>query len=210
MRNLIVIVVLAVTAAACARPSVPTPTPSPAPSWTPTASPTETPAIPTIGVDGTEVPDPTVSNPELFDLTTAESPIPQFVSAMKMVSVEVDGQVVTQFFADPASFDSRTGIDGQAYVLGSFMAMDEVGTPYALKFIYDEEGGWRSFRFKDSKPTHGIIFGTRLSNRDIPTTFGTQDASRIDQLVVDNYSHAIIEHLNWTETERTPRIVHVR
>jgi len=60
---------------------------------TPTAEP-----IPTLsselvgGIEG--IPDPKISNPELFDLTKEDTPIPQFVNAMQMVGIEITGEEV--------------------------------------------------------------------------------------------------------------------
>jgi hypothetical protein len=79
--------------------SAPTPTPAPSatplpryrhankhatPTSTPTATPTATPTpIPTIQVGDLSVPDPRVTNPELFDLRNPDAPIPQFVNALQ-------------------------------------------------------------------------------------------------------------------------------
>jgi len=44
----------------------------------------------------TGVPDPRYSNPELFDLSNPDAPIPQFVNAMKMAGIEVTPEQVAQ------------------------------------------------------------------------------------------------------------------
>lgn len=40
----------------------------------------------------TGVPDPRVTNPELFDLRDPDAPIPQFVNAMRMAGIEASGE----------------------------------------------------------------------------------------------------------------------
>ena len=45
---------------------------------------------------GLSVPDPRVTNPELFDLTNPEAPIPQFANAMKMVGINLTPEQVAQ------------------------------------------------------------------------------------------------------------------
>ena len=47
-----------------------------------TPAPEPTP-VPTIEVNGLQLPDPHITNPELFDLQKQEAPIPQFVNALK-------------------------------------------------------------------------------------------------------------------------------
>ncbi|CAG1005310.1 hypothetical protein ANAEL_03315 [Anaerolineales bacterium] len=65
--------------------SQPTPiaTTTSAPTNTPVPTVTQTPtsAIPMIDIDGVKVPDPKVTNPELFDLKNPDSPIVQFANA---------------------------------------------------------------------------------------------------------------------------------
>ncbi len=72
-----------------------TATPSPTPSPTATATPTPIPTLPPEQVGGlTGVPDPRVTNPELFDLTRRDAPIPQFVNAMKNAGIGVPSEEV--------------------------------------------------------------------------------------------------------------------
>jgi endo-1,4-beta-xylanase len=42
------------------------------------------------------VPDPRVTNPELFDLRNPDAPIPQFVNAMKMAGIEITAEQVVE------------------------------------------------------------------------------------------------------------------
>jgi len=106
-RTLLVFLLVNLILSACAPVSAPTPTTAPsatplptataAPTITPTATPTATPTpIPTIQVGNLSVPDPRVTNPELFDLRNPDAPIPQFVNAMKMAGIEITGEQVAQ------------------------------------------------------------------------------------------------------------------
>lgn len=64
----------------------------------PTLKPSENESIATIppeqvgGIEG--IPDPKISNPELFDLTRKDAPIPQFVNAMRMAGTKVTREEV--------------------------------------------------------------------------------------------------------------------
>jgi hypothetical protein len=42
------------------------------------------------------VPDPRVTNPELFDLRKPDAPMPQFVNAMRMAGIEIMAEQVAQ------------------------------------------------------------------------------------------------------------------
>jgi hypothetical protein len=103
-RTLIVLLLANLILSACAPVSAPTPTTAPSatplptatttpistatPTSTPTPTPTATPTpIPTIQVGSLSVPDPRVTNPELFDLRNPDAPIPQFVNAMQEVGI---------------------------------------------------------------------------------------------------------------------------
>ena len=110
-RTLIVFLLVNLMLSACAPASAPTSTPAPSatplptattaptstatPTSVQTATPTATPTpIPTIQVGNLSVPDPRVTNPELFDLRNPDAPIPQFVNAMKMAGTEIEPQIV--------------------------------------------------------------------------------------------------------------------
>jgi hypothetical protein len=86
-----------------------------APTSTPTATPTATPTpIPTIQVGNLSLPDPRVTNPELFDLRNPNAPIPQFVNAMKMAGIEITAEQV----ASGMRFQTLKDINGELFVVG--------------------------------------------------------------------------------------------
>ena len=67
------------------------PTFTPTPTITPTSTST---SIPTLEGLSIPVPDPRITNPELFDLQKPDAPIPQFVNAMKMAGIEITAEQV--------------------------------------------------------------------------------------------------------------------
>jgi GH35 family endo-1,4-beta-xylanase len=104
-RTLLIFLLLNLILSACT--PAPTPIPTPTPSATPlptattaptnTAIPTATPTpIPTIQVGSLSIPDPRVTNPELFNLTKPDAPIPQFVNAMKNGGIDVSAEQIAQ------------------------------------------------------------------------------------------------------------------
>jgi hypothetical protein len=106
-RTLLVLLLVNLMLSACAPASAPTSTPAPsatplptataAPTITPTATPTATPTpIPTIQVGNLSLPDPRVTNPELFDLRNPNAPIPQFVNALRIAGIEITAEHVAQ------------------------------------------------------------------------------------------------------------------
>ena len=104
-RTLIVFLLVNLMLSACAPASAPTTPPAPSatplltstamPTSTPTATPTATPTpIPTIQVGNLSMPDPRVTNPELFDLRNPDAPIPQFVNAMQARGINIEPRTV--------------------------------------------------------------------------------------------------------------------
>jgi hypothetical protein len=95
---------------------IPTDIPIPTETVVPTATLTVTPIpIPTLeGFPG--VPDPRISNPELFDLGKPDAPIPQFVNGMKMAGIEVTGEQVDA----EITYHELKGKDGNSFVVAVY------------------------------------------------------------------------------------------
>jgi hypothetical protein len=66
------------------------------------------------GIEG--IPDPRITNPELFDLTSQDAPIPQFVNAMKMAGIEVTGEQVAQAI----NFQELKDKDGNPFIVATY------------------------------------------------------------------------------------------
>ena len=145
---------------ACAPVSAPTPTPAPSaiplptattaptstatPTSTPTATPTATPTpIPTIQVGDLSVPDPRVTNPELFDLRNPDAPIPQFVNAMQARGINIEPRTVITELGK--NYETRQGTDEKTYILTTYTVEGKNGTRYSMGLIAekDERGEWR-------------------------------------------------------------------
>ena len=143
----------------------PTPPPTELPAQPPTEEPTQEPTvpptetIPTIDVDGLQVPDPKISNPELFDLTNPSSPIAKFANAFGVKPEEV-GNLTPQLL---------TGADGKQFVvlttgdLATTTNFDESSTP--LLMAQQREIGewvWRSIGLKDLENAINLEAGDSL------------------------------------------------
>ena len=89
------------------------------------------------------MPDPRVTNPELFDLRNPNAPIPQFVNAMNEIGIDVNPEDVVDGLA--ANYETRQGPDGKTYVLTAYTAEGKNGARYSMGLIaeQDERGGWR-------------------------------------------------------------------
>jgi len=159
-RTLIVLLLVNLMLSACAPVSAPTSTPAPSatplptatatptntatPTSTPTATPTATPTpIPTIHVGSLSVPDPRVTNPELFDLRNPNAPIPQFVNAMQEVGITVDPQTITAELGK--NYETRQGTDGKTYILTTYTVEGKNGARYSMGLISEQDkvGNWR-------------------------------------------------------------------
>jgi endo-1,4-beta-xylanase len=82
---------------------------------TPPSTLTSTP-IPTLEGLSIPVPDPRISNPELFDLEKQDAPIPQFINAMKMEGIEVTGEQVNQGI----TYQELKYKDGNPFVVAAY------------------------------------------------------------------------------------------
>jgi len=137
---------------ACAPASAPTSTPAPSATPLPTATtaptstaiPSATPTpIPTIQVGDLSVPDPRVTNPELFDLQKPEAPIPQFANAMQEIGINIDHQTIVAELEK--NYETRQDPDGKTYILTTYTVEGENGFHYSMGLIAekDERGEWR-------------------------------------------------------------------
>lgn len=119
-----------------------------------------TPSVPMIEVGGLQIPDPHVSNPELFDVTKPDSPIVEFANAFGVTPEEV-GELTPEVktAADGSQFAVLTTSD-----LPSTADFDESGTP--LMIAEQGENGewvWSENRLQDSPD---IIFMTTVDLGD--------------------------------------------
>jgi hypothetical protein len=195
-RTLIVLLLVNLMLSACAPVSAPTSTPAPSttplptatatPTSTPTPTPTATPTpIPTIQVGNLSVPDPRVTNPELFDLRNPDAPIPQFVNAMQARGINIDPQTVITELGK--NYETRQGPDGKTYILTTYTVEGENGARYSMGLIaeQDERGEWR---WKETTPR---ILDDKLPNLDFGTWLAMWDYGNT---TLERYSSFIAIH----------------
>jgi uncharacterized protein YrzB (UPF0473 family) len=140
-----------------------TETPIPTSTLTPTPKSTETPTptrvfIPIIQSEKNsnlkDIPDPRVTNPELFDLKNPTSPIPQFVNAMRMAGIELNPKEVVAHL----EFRQIEGKDEKNYILASYTTTDSQNTPYTVAFIAQKQEngwGWRELKINEAFNING-------------------------------------------------------
>jgi len=97
----------------------------------------------TIPLENLAVPDPRITNPELFDLTNREAPIPQFVNAMQEIGINIDPQDIITELGN--NHETRQGSDGKTYILTTYTVEGQNGARYSMGLIadQDEKGEWR-------------------------------------------------------------------
>jgi hypothetical protein len=143
------------------------PTATATPTSTPTATPTATPTpIPTIQVGSLSVPDPRVTNPELFDLRNPDAPIPQFVKAMKGIGITVDPNQVASELAK--NYQVRQSANGKTFVLTTYTVKGDNDARYSMGFIAEqgERGEWIWGNLDISKAF--ALYGKEISVRAEP------------------------------------------
>ncbi len=152
------------TATVTATPS-PTPTDTATPSPTATATPTPIPTLPPEQVGGLSgVPDPRVTNPELFDLTRRDAPIPQFVNAMKNAGIGVSAEEVLsnlQFISKKGDGTPLLDKDDRPFVVAAYnldpnpnQTGETLEGPIPLFIATQNENGewgWRKLTPKEAK-----------------------------------------------------------
>ncbi|MCL5428645.1 MAG: endo-1,4-beta-xylanase [Chloroflexi bacterium] len=160
------------------------------PTATPTLANTETPTpVPTIEVDGLHLPDPKITNPELFDLTNPDSPIVQFANAFGIAPEEV-GELKPEL---------KTAIDGSQFAvvttsdLPSTADFDESGTPL---LIAEQEGvgewKWAEATLRNISDQLGIYSGTPLGG------FGfAQYYNELIKIQKENFNYGMIGAGMW-------------
>jgi endo-1,4-beta-xylanase len=186
-RTLIVLLLANLILSACAPVSAPTSTPAPSatplptattaptstatPTSTPTATPTATPTlIPTIQVGSLSVPDPRVTNPELFDLRNPNASIPQFVNAMRMAGIEITAERVAQGI----TYEALKGKNGNLFVVAVY-SVDPNLFPQQYHVLYEpvplliaekRESGWNWRKITESLRTladsRNFLFGSQI------------------------------------------------
>ncbi len=192
-----------------------TATPSPTPSPTATATPTPIPTLPPEQVGGLSgVPDPRLTNPELFDLTRSDAPIPQFVNAMRMAGIEITGEQVLEELRFehrqyPVRDENGNVIEGEMrkYVFGVWDLPAEMllekyrdlagPVPIVMGRYADGKWKWENYRVVPLRAFADVI-NLKISNLE-----SHYDRSLRNDLVKIFNSWFITWYLKWDLTEPT-------
>jgi GH35 family endo-1,4-beta-xylanase len=198
---MLVVTVLPTTALPTATATPPnTPTPTPTPTVTPTT-------IPTIQIGDLVVPDPHFTNPELFDVSKPDAPIPQFVNAMEMAGFELmaeEVQAQLQYLELKAK-DGHSVIMITCRIPEEAIGSKEWSGDYPLVLAEQEEGvwQWRSSGIDALGQMLGIPFGVSLWYKD--NTGSIISDGRYDRIVRNDFSLGSIgAGVAWKWLERTP------
>lgn len=124
--------------------------------------------IPAIPLENLAVPDPRISNPELFDLKNPKAPISQFVNAMKMAGIKV----VQEEVAQSITYQQFKNKNGNPFIVATFnldpnasKKGETLERPIPL-LIWTKEEGWRSFELRDGEKFGGPLWGTSVDGSE--------------------------------------------
>jgi len=182
-----------------------TPTNTIEPSKTHTHTPTITPTLTETPVPMLEglsipVPDPRITNPELFDLTRPDAQIPQFVNAMGMLGYELDFNLVI----DNIVYKEKKSLNNKIVILGSSKSklktegVDEGLTDEYPLLIWDDDHGWRQLSLKEFSDYGDFNAGAQL------TRHKTKTDSQYRETFLKHYSlgMAEVDFYPYKESER--------
>jgi len=194
------VVALALVLAACSPAPTPTPTPTAAPTATSTPLPTATlrpTATPTAAPTATPTPTPKPTIP-LAGLPLQGVPYPE--ESLVRAGLEKFGLASKGINAGNLIYERRPNLNDPNKTPIVF-ARDPVTKEIVLATRINQrtkELEWHVAGLRDLADAVGIRIGTQLANPYIPAP----DITKIDNLVVNEYNHAIFETLSWTQTEK--------
>jgi endo-1,4-beta-xylanase len=132
-------------------------------------------------VSDLSVPDPRVTNTELFDLLNPNAPIPQFVNAMKMAGIDVSAEQIAQgitYVSTKADGAPLIDKDGNPFVVAVYNLdpslfpekYRELAGPIPLMIAEKGEGGWewKKISLKSLSEKEGIFLGSSGAYLDDP------------------------------------------
>lgn len=143
--------------------------------------------VPLAAETGLVVPNPRATNPELFDLTNPDAPIPQFVNGMKEAEIEI----TTEQVASTIDYQVLNDKDGKPFIIGSYnldpnpnQTGETLEGPVPLFIAEQDENGewrWREFGLVKFDNRHSLaldewdrdIFRNSVFKELIVNIFGT-------------------------------------
>jgi hypothetical protein len=124
--------------------------------------PTPTP-IPTLSAELTEgiegIPDPRITNPELFDLTSQDAPIPQFVNAMEMEGIEITSEEVNN------ALKPQLETPNNLPPFITYRTSDGVALIMATRNLESQEWEWKKAIATEYWRAYGKYFGYGIKPR---------------------------------------------
>jgi hypothetical protein len=167
IKNIVKVLLIAFILASCAPAAKVIPTeaailPS---TFTPVPLATITPtSIPTINVEGQNIPDPKFTNPEFFDTAIKDSPIAQFINAVKIGGIQIsDEQII-----DNLEYTKVVDVNGEIVVFATYkLILDsssyEIPILIASQNKANSQWLWLGFGTKEYGNYKNILFGTALN-----------------------------------------------
>jgi hypothetical protein len=126
------------------------------PEPTPTPIPTLSPDL-TGGIEG--IPDPKISNPELFDLTSQDAPIPQFVNVMEMAGIEITPEEVNN------ALKPQLETPNNLPPFITYRTSDGVALIMATRNLESQEWEWKKAIATEYWRAYGKYFGYGIKPR---------------------------------------------
>jgi len=160
---------------------------------------------PTIPLENLAVPDPRITNPELFDLTNREAPIPQFANALKNAGIDLTPEQIDQGITYVSTKEDGTPLvdrDGNPFVVAVYNLdpsqlppqYADLAGPIPLLIAQRGENGWG---WEQTTPR---ILDDLLANLDFGVWLDMWDHGNTN---LDKFSSFIVTHAllrTWVET----------
>jgi len=147
-------------------------------------------------VGNLSMPDPRVTNPELFDLRNPDAPIPQFVNAMNMAGIEVTKEQVLEALQNPRNYQTFKDTDGNLFVVATYPLNNQL-IPLFGASSQNNEIKW------DDKNSASLRILGKINNIDTGTMVLVRQIKdpRFLKALKEFNSVLIDWHFSWENTE---------
>jgi endo-1,4-beta-xylanase len=215
MKQKVALILLVAGLVSCASPATALPIITPTLTSLPTSTlpPTETPIptttstpIPSIQVDGSSLPDPRFTDPELFSLLYLDAPIPQFVSVLSKAGIDITKEQVAselyyQQFKDSSGnpfYAALFHLDIDPQKEGENMEGD-----FPLLIATDEQGEykWKVATVDAAANVRGLKFGVLLGLYEEAQKVTAANFGAGVTFTGWEYTHPSADTYDWQELE---------
>jgi endo-1,4-beta-xylanase len=168
---------------------------------TPTPTPTPAPTLEGLSIP---VPDPRISNPELFwteiKIKGRElyySPVIKYINALKMAGIELTEADILEYESDSKNFHEMIDKNGNKTIEFIYdTTQDEI--TYAMGIYYDEKHGWLESGLKHYGSMNGISMGSTITVYPGPG---------FDKLYQKEFDQALLDWvMRWSKTQPSQKI----